>query len=98
MGCIILSDSENKRAVFYDTVTERAVSHSAFCGGDAREQAEDFLAWEDFDPRSYPRDGYSLDQMIELWQSEAFDEHGDFRGTANTRRGVSTIDREVVDA
>jgi hypothetical protein len=86
MGCIILFDPKNERAVFFDTVTERAVNHDAFVGDDAQEQAEDFLEWEDYDPRSYPREGYSLDDMIGLWRFEAFNDMEDFVGTRWPRR------------
>lgn len=86
MACIILHDPENERAIFFDTVTERPVNHEAFAGRDALEQAEDFWAWEDFDPRSYPRGGYTLDQMIELWRAEAFDDAEHFVGADGRRR------------
>lgn len=70
MACVILFDPENERAVFFDTVSETAVEHAAFVGPNAREQAEAFREWEDFDPRSYPRAGYTLNQMINLWEAE----------------------------
>jgi len=76
MACVILHDPALERAVFFCTTTERAVNHEAFTGPDAAEQAEDFLDWSDDDPRSYPHDGYTLDQMIGLWTAEAFDDPG----------------------
>ncbi len=72
MACIILHDPKHAAAVFFDTVTGRPVNHEAFTGTDALDQAEDFLAWEDNDPRAYPIGAYSLDDMIQLWRAEAF--------------------------
>lgn len=76
MACTILHDPEQHQAVFFCTTTGRSLNHEAFVGPDAREQAEDFLDWSDDDPRRYPVDGYTLDQMIGLWKAEAFDDPG----------------------
>ena len=76
MAAIILFDSDRGRAVLYDTTSERALNHAGFIGSDAGDQASDFIDWldDDDDPRSYPKNNYTLDDMIGLWTLEAFDE------------------------
>ena len=87
MACIILHDESTiGRAIFFCTTSERPVNHEAFIGPDAYEQAEDFLAWNDFDPREYPlNDGTTLDLMLSVWRAEAFDARDNFVGTEAQR-------------
>lgn len=77
MGWIILHDPDQDRAVFYSSTDERALSHQAFIGVDCYDQAEDFLDWSD---ENDPRRIENIDQMIDLWMAEAFNDDGRFVG------------------
>lgn len=52
MGYLVLTDPAHQRSVLYCTTTERPLDCEAFVGGDSAEQADDFLGWLGFDPRS----------------------------------------------
>lgn len=81
MGCIILCDPDQGRAVLYDTVTETALPCPGFVGfgTEAYDMAEDFNAWVDGDPRRHS--GEKLRELYGEWHDEAHDQDGNFIGT-----------------
>jgi hypothetical protein len=94
MGYMILTDREHCRSVLYCTTTERPLEMEAFIGYDSKEQAEDFLAWLDCDPRdddSLARRGFvdgpingvlypAIDHAEIAWHRIAFDLSDNFVG------------------
>ena len=78
MACIILTDDERGRSILFDTVSETPLNHQAFLGPDSREEAENFYAWLDNDPRRYTVK--ELDAQREAWVALAYDADENFVG------------------
>lgn len=91
MGVWVLTDTDNRRSVLYDSTSERAFGEG-FVGNESQELAEDFLSWLPCDPR-----GLTADELDECRKAHRTPEADAVflkyagRDRANSRRAAQRL-------